>query len=152
MMASRHMLRSQSGASAAEFALVLPLLLMLLFGIIDAGRWLWTYNEAEKATQEGARVAVVTGIIPGGVAAKSFVGTVVNGVALTQGDVVPAAALGLVTCVKPGATVTCTCPSGCTGITLTPINTAGWDAIVTRMRYMLPQVTDANVVVQYRGS
>ena len=44
-------MHNRSGASAAEFALVLPILLILLLGIIDAGRWLWTYNRAEKATQ-----------------------------------------------------------------------------------------------------
>lgn len=150
-MFERHLIRCQSGASAAEFALVLPLLLIFLFGIIDAGRWLWTYNEAEKATQEGARVAVVTSMIPGGIAAQSFVGTTVNGVTLTQGDVVPAGALGTVTCTKASTTVSCTCPT-CSGVTLTPINTAGWDAIVTRMKYMLPQITDKNVAVEYRGS
>ena len=54
------LLRDRSAASAAEFALVLPLLLLFLFGIIDAGRFMWEYNRAEKATQVGARVAVVT--------------------------------------------------------------------------------------------
>jgi Flp pilus assembly protein TadG len=152
MIAARDLLRSQSGASAAEFALVLPLLLIFLFGIIDGGRWLWTYNEAEKATQEGARVAVVTNMIPSGIAAQSFVGTTVNGVTLTQGDVVPAAALGTVKCTKPSTSVTCSCATSCPGITLTPINTAGWDAIVTRMKYMMPQITDKNVAIEYRGS
>ena len=49
------------GASAAEFSLVLPLLILLLFGIIDAGRLLWEVNRAEKATQMGARYAIVNG-------------------------------------------------------------------------------------------
>ena len=35
-MSARHFLKSTSGASAAEFALVLPLFLVLLFGVIDA--------------------------------------------------------------------------------------------------------------------
>ena len=33
-------------------------------GIIDAGRLMWEYNRAEKATQMGARFAVVTDMIP----------------------------------------------------------------------------------------
>ena len=56
----RKLLHDRSGSSAAEFGIVLPLLLMFLFGIIDAGRFMWTYNHAEKATQMGARMAVVT--------------------------------------------------------------------------------------------
>src|SRR3569833_1308340 len=58
----RHMIRrfiyDRAGSSAAEFALVLPLLLIFLLGIVDAGRWLWTLNRAEKAAQMGARFAV----------------------------------------------------------------------------------------------
>ena len=53
-------IRCEKAASAAEFALVLPLLLILLFGTIDAGRFLWAMNRAEKATQMGARYAIVT--------------------------------------------------------------------------------------------
>ena len=54
----------RNGATAAEFALVLPLLLFFLFGIIDVGRLMWTFNQAEKATQIGVRAAVVTNVIP----------------------------------------------------------------------------------------
>ena len=54
------LLRCNQAASSAEFALVLPLLLVLLFGVIDAGRFMWEYNRAEKATQMGVRYAVVT--------------------------------------------------------------------------------------------
>ena len=153
MIRLSRLVRDERAASAAEFALTLPLLMILLFGIIDGGRWLWTYNEAEKATQEGARVAVVTDMIPGGLAAQSFVGVTVNGTTLGQGDVVPASAIGTITCTRASSTasVSCDCPS-CSGITLTPYNTSGWNDIVTRMKAIFPQITDANVVVQYRGS
>ena len=44
--------------------MVLPLLLLFIFGIIDVGRLMWTWNRAEKATQMGARFAVVTDMVP----------------------------------------------------------------------------------------
>ena len=55
---------------------------------------MWEYNKAEKATQVGAREAVVTDVIPGGLATASYVGQTVGGAVLTQGDRIPAAALG----------------------------------------------------------
>lgn len=149
-MSTRRLLQDRSAASAAEFALVLPLLILLLLGIIDAGRWMWTYNQAEKATQAGARVAAVTQIIPGGIAV-SWVGQSVNGVFLTQGDVIPASALGTISCTKPSNVLGCACTGTCP-LAVTPINSAGWDAIVARMKLMYPTLTDANVEVDYRGS
>jgi Flp pilus assembly protein TadG len=64
----------RSGSSAAEFALVLPLLILLLFGIIDGGRYLWEVNKAEKATQVGARVAVVTDVLETGLKGQRYLG------------------------------------------------------------------------------
>ncbi len=47
------------GVAAVEFALiVLPLLLMVL-GIIDGGRMLWTQNSLQYAVEQAARCAVV---------------------------------------------------------------------------------------------
>src|SRR3546814_16108527 len=43
--------RSRPGATAADFALVLPMLLIFLLGLIDVGRLLWTWNRASHATQ-----------------------------------------------------------------------------------------------------
>jgi hypothetical protein len=45
----------------AEFALVAPLFFMLLFGIIEAGRFVFYYEILNNATREGARYAIVNG-------------------------------------------------------------------------------------------
>ena len=49
----------QQGAAAVEFALIASLLFMLLFGVIEMGRLLWSWNAAVEATRYGARLAVV---------------------------------------------------------------------------------------------
>ena len=46
---------SDRGAVAVEFALVLPLLLLILFGIIDFGRMLNAQITVNEAAREGAR-------------------------------------------------------------------------------------------------
>jgi Flp pilus assembly protein TadG len=49
------------GAAAVEFALVLPLLLILIFGLIDFGRALNEQIVLTQAAREGARVAALGG-------------------------------------------------------------------------------------------
>jgi Flp pilus assembly protein TadG len=142
-MILRRLIRDRSASSVAEFAMVLPLLLVLLFGIIDAGRWMWTYNEAAKATQMGARFAVVTNYVAPGIG-TSYVGT--GG--LTQGDVIPASAFGKITC---DTTNGCRC-------TTTPCPTVGtldataFNNIVARMKLFLPQLAANNVTIEYSSS
>lgn len=49
----------ERGASMVEFALVVPLFLVLVFGIMEAG-WLFAQlTETRNAAREGARLAVV---------------------------------------------------------------------------------------------
>jgi hypothetical protein len=48
---------TDSGASAVEFALVLPLLLMLVFGIVEWGLAFGRIHSMEAAAREGARLA-----------------------------------------------------------------------------------------------
>jgi TadE-like protein len=50
--------RGQRSQSMVEFALVAPLLLLLLFGIVDFGRVIYTYVTLSQAVNEGARVAI----------------------------------------------------------------------------------------------
>jgi hypothetical protein len=49
---------SQRSQALIEFALVSPVLLLLLFGIIDIGRAVFYYDTLNHAAREGARVAV----------------------------------------------------------------------------------------------
>jgi len=53
------LLRSRSGASILEFALVLPVFVMLLFGIFEFGRLLWIQNALHYSVQQAARCASV---------------------------------------------------------------------------------------------
>lgn len=49
----------EQGAAAVEFALVLILFLLLLFGIVEMGRWFFAWNSVVEAARAGARTAVV---------------------------------------------------------------------------------------------
>lgn len=44
-----------------EFALVAPLFFLMLFGILEAGRFMLYYETLNNATREGARYAIVNG-------------------------------------------------------------------------------------------
>jgi len=50
--------RGQRSQSMVEFALIAPLLLLLLFGVIDLGRVIYTYITLNQAVNEGARTAI----------------------------------------------------------------------------------------------
>ena len=49
----------ERGAAAVEFALVVPLLLAVMFGIVDYGLWFGDSLGARQGVDEGARQAVV---------------------------------------------------------------------------------------------
>ena len=50
--------RGQQSQALIEFALVSPVLLLLLFGIVDIGRAVFYYDTLNHAAREGARTAV----------------------------------------------------------------------------------------------
>jgi len=139
------LLRCNAGATAAEFGMVLPLLLMFLIGTIDVGRFLWTANRAEKATQMGVRYAVATDMIPAGLASYSFAST--GGI--PQGDPIPQSAFGGASCTSSGGTVTCTCDTGATCPPLGTPDSEEFGRIVQRMQNFYPAITANNVLVDY---
>ena len=57
-------LRSESGASAVEFALLLPVLMLILFGIIEFGFALYKQAVLTNASREGARLGIVQSVPP----------------------------------------------------------------------------------------
>jgi TadE-like protein len=61
---------SESGAELIEFALVLPLFLLVLLGIIDFGFLFQRYEVVTNAAREGARVAILPGYADSDVAAR----------------------------------------------------------------------------------
>jgi Flp pilus assembly protein TadG len=54
------MARSERGAAAVEFALVVPLLVALLFGIAEFGRAYYLQTTLSGAAREGVRVMAIT--------------------------------------------------------------------------------------------
>jgi len=47
------------GVITLEFALVFPMFLVLIFGVMDFGRLFFAYHTLQYATREGARLAMV---------------------------------------------------------------------------------------------
>ncbi|HEY4545094.1 MAG TPA: TadE/TadG family type IV pilus assembly protein [Pedomonas sp.] len=128
------LVRCRSGATAAEFALVVPLLLVLLLGIIDAGRLLWVVNRAEKAAQMGVRLAVVTDMVPADLAHRDFAAA--HGV--PSGEPVPVSAFSATTCSA----------GGCTGW---GYDAAAFQRVVARMNAVLPDIRPGHVFIDYEN-
>ncbi len=143
MRVVKQLIADRRGAGSAEFALVLPLLLVLLLGILDAGRFMWEYNQAEKATQMGARYAVVTEMVPDGLENYSFA---LSG-GILAGNTVPTTSFEEAVC----NTTSCTCTPGGGACSAAGYDAAAFDAIVARMRYFYGPIKDTNVIVEYRN-
>lgn len=91
------------GQSLVEFALIMPLLLLIITGLFDVARATWQENTLAYAAREGTRYAIVHGA-----------GAVVEGSEVYPGneqpviDVVRAAAIGV-----PNVSVVVTWPDSC---------------------------------------
>lgn len=153
----RRLIGDRNGAGAAEFALVLPVLLLLLFVIIDIGRLYYVVNESEKATQMGARFAIVTDTIPAKIANADYVGVIACPNLASPGTyktcatgdyITDPTALGKVTCTS----TSCTCATGGTCPTGIVMGTGKFAALGDRMRAFNPAIADTNINLYFQGS
>lgn len=58
-MPRRFARRRSRGQALVEFALVIPIFLVLLMAVFDLGRAVFAYNSVTNAAREGARLAIV---------------------------------------------------------------------------------------------
>jgi len=95
----RHPRSTATGQTLVEFALVLPVFILLLFGLLDVGRYVYMNSVLSQAAREGARLAA---------AEASWIGKT------TTNDASCVASAALITGANPGAHV---CPAAVTGAT-----------------------------------
>ncbi len=57
-MRRRHAVQRQAGQALAEFAMVLPVLVLLIFGLVDTSRLYQSWVTMQHAAREGARYGV----------------------------------------------------------------------------------------------
>lgn len=131
----RRFRRDTTGASAAEFALVLPLMILFLIGIIDVGYYMWQLNRSEKAVQIGARWAVATDMVPANLRDYSFA----TSGGIEQGTVVPASAFPKITCNS----------SSCTSF---GHSSAAFNSILNRMQQIKSGIAANHLTVEYEWS
>ncbi len=65
--------KRQTGAAVVEFAVLLPVLLLIVFGIIDFGRSMNYMNDATHLASEGARFAIVNKNPGGGTSLQDWI-------------------------------------------------------------------------------
>ena len=123
------------GAAAVEFALVCVPLLVITIGIMEFAFALYQWNSAEKATQFGVRMAVVSTPVASGL--NNFDGK--NNGNEYGDEPMPGFAPSSVIC--DGATTSCN--NGYTFLS------SVHNRVVTRMQQIFPRITAANVVVEY---
>ena len=150
MKALRSFLRDSSGASAEEFALVLPLFLIAIFGTIDVGRYFWAINQVEKATQIGARWAVATDMVASGSGGLNEYSFAISG-GIPQGTAVPEASFPGIYCTGTSSSASCNCKSGSASY-CTVSSAAAFKRLVDRMKLIDSRIDYANVRVDYDWS
>lgn len=83
-----HCLRNESGAALVEFAIVLPLLLILFASIVEGGRMMWSYQATVAGVRDAARYLARVApldICSSGVAVSSYSTTLLDIVRDAQG-------------------------------------------------------------------
>ncbi len=121
---------TESGSTLLEFSLILPLLLVMTFGVVEFGYVLYQFNSAQKATQAGAREASSRLLITG--LQACFVNTTLPA-GTNCADVPGAAGWSGITCSGTGG-------GAC--------EAAAWNAVLAEMQIYFPPLTEANLEIE----
>jgi Flp pilus assembly protein TadG len=105
----RRFRRDEGAQSLIEFALVLPVFLFIVFGIIDLARAVWEENELAFAAREGTRWAIVHG---SSATVKAGPGSATYTAGPPPSDTGVTAAVNVFTIGVPGVVVTSDWPDG----------------------------------------
>lgn len=110
-----YLARRQKGAAAVEFAVIAPLLFLLIFGMIEFGRVLMVAQISVAACREGARVAAVGDTNQTTTAVLASMRTYLSAAGITTSAVNTLSCFDTATStnvnfstIQPGATVRCT--------------------------------------------
>ena len=129
----------QRGQSLVEFALVLPVFMLLVFGILDGGRAIVAYNDVSQSTRNVARVASVSCFDTAtrcSSASGTPIGNAMAGQVSTSGPIT-----WTVTCIDPNTNATAT---NCTAGDIIRVRA---DASVTLVTPLIAQALGGTVAV-----
>ncbi len=140
-------LRDEAGAALIEAALILPVLLLLVFAVVEISLYLWNAELAAKAVQLGLRRAIVTdavawgpGLDPG--ESAGYWDGLTPGLRCAPGEGTPCPRF-TVTCGLAGP---CACRGDACRFTPAPAHGA---PILAAMRAVLPGIGPGNVEITY---
>lgn len=127
------------GGPMMEFTAIFMLLILFTFGIVDFGLAMWQWNSAEKATQIGARIAVIANPVVEELATFDC-----NNAAIALGTPcrLGGSSFGSITC-------TSTACSGTGSLSGNTYDATAFGTIVSRMQTVYGRVQPENVIVEY---
>jgi len=97
---------ARRGASVLEFVLVIPILIMLGFGIVDYGYFFYVKNTVQGAAQSGARAAISSIALQSDV--TTTVGNIMNAAGLQNSGYTVTTSPSDITTASAGTTVSVT--------------------------------------------